>query len=34
MNEEYEPDSSTAAPISTSTPQSATLINLFRDIDE
>lgn len=34
MNEEYEPTSSTSAPTASSTPQNATLANLFRDIDK
>jgi hypothetical protein len=34
MNEEYEPSSSTSAPTASSTPRSAALTNLFRDVDE
>jgi hypothetical protein len=34
MGQEYEPPSSTAAPVAASTPQSAVLQSLFRDIDE
>ena len=34
MNEEYQPNSSTAAPIAASTPQNTPLANLFPDIDE
>lgn len=34
MNDEYEPSSSTSAPTSSSTPRSAGLAQLFRDIDE
>lgn len=34
MEEHYEPQSSTSAPVATSTPQNAILFNLFRDVDE
>jgi hypothetical protein len=34
MSESYEPPSSTAAPTAASTPSSANLTNLFRDVDE
>ena len=34
MSEDYEPSSSTSAPTSSSTPRSAPLVNLFRDVDE
>ena len=34
MNEDYEPSSSTSAPTASSIPQSAPLLNLFRDVDE
>jgi hypothetical protein len=34
MNEDYEPDSPTASPIVASTPKAATLVSLFRDVDE
>lgn len=34
MSEDYEPSSATSAPTSSSTPQSAPLASLFRDVDE
>ncbi|MCO7216698.1 hypothetical protein [Halomonas sp. OfavH-34-E] len=34
MEEDYEPQSSTSAPVAASTPQNAVLHNLFRDVDE
>lgn len=34
MEEDYEPQSSTSAPVAASTPQNASLHNLFRDVDE
>jgi hypothetical protein len=34
MNEDYEPSSSTSAPTSSSTPRSAALVQVFRDVDE
>lgn len=34
MNESFEPPSSTSAPIASSTPSSAGLFNIFRDVDE
>jgi len=34
MNDNYEPPSSTSAPTSSSTPPSAALSNIFRDVDE
>lgn len=34
MEEDYEPQSSTSAPVATSTPQNAGLHSLFRDLDE
>jgi hypothetical protein len=34
MNERFEPQSSTSAPTASSTPSSAGLFNIFRDIDE
>lgn len=34
MEEDYEPQSSTSAPVSSSTPQNAVLHSLFRDVDE
>lgn len=34
MEEDYEPQSSTSAPVATSTPQNAALHSLFRDVDE
>lgn len=34
MEEDYEPQSSTSAPVASSTPQSAALHSLFRDVDE
>lgn len=34
MEEDFEPQSSTSAPVASSTPQSAALQSLFRDVDE